>query len=206
MPDYGSKGATCGLELELDSALLADVDSLRRQIRGAYEVTALAVEEQLRQELPQAQAKPPVTPKDVTNGQPHSYGSAGAYPGEPATAPAEPTQGPPSKPTDLGSRGGRNSAQVRKPYEPTPSLPPAPRTDGRDLRGREPRNGHELLGWISSQGNLYGKDHADALFADATETGQRLGYGSFFKAWTPEQAATVFALIRPATAAANDTH
>jgi hypothetical protein len=74
------------------------------------------------------------------------------------------------------------------------------------LRGREPRNGHELLGWISSQGNLYGKDHADALFGDATEAGQRLGYGSFLKAWTSEQTATVFALIRPSTATANATH
>jgi hypothetical protein len=104
MPDYGSKGATCGLEVELDSALLADVDSLRRQIRGAYELAALAVQEQLgAPEL--TEASPPA---DVT------------APAAPApTAHAAPASAPPSRPP-TPARPARRPPAVGRTHRETP--------------------------------------------------------------------------------------
>jgi hypothetical protein len=64
----------------------------------------------------------------------------------------------------------------------------------------------ELLGLISHQTKVHGKQHGDGLFQDATEAGMRLGYGSFFKACTPEQVHTVYSLSRPSTATANGVH
>ncbi len=48
LPNYGSAGASCNLELELDSSLLErDLDAFHTQIRGAYVAAHQAVHDEL---------------------------------------------------------------------------------------------------------------------------------------------------------------
>jgi hypothetical protein len=48
MPDYGSVGASCNLEMELDSGLLEkDLDGFHARIRGAYVAAHQAVHDEL---------------------------------------------------------------------------------------------------------------------------------------------------------------
>ncbi|MGO9598332.1 MAG: hypothetical protein ACLP7Q_10110 [Isosphaeraceae bacterium] len=48
LPDYGSVGASCNLELELESALLErDLQAFHTQIRGAYVAAHQAVQDEL---------------------------------------------------------------------------------------------------------------------------------------------------------------
>lgn len=48
LPDYGSVGASCSLEIELDPSLLAsDPQALRQRIQHAYSVCQAAIDEQL---------------------------------------------------------------------------------------------------------------------------------------------------------------
>jgi hypothetical protein len=199
--NYGSTGAAASIEFELDNAAIGSPDVIRQAIRDAHQVAELAVCEALGCESPTPTiAAKPVEPR-IVNGQPHPVGPAGKFLEEPA----KPAPAVPDRLTGRGSRGGRNLAKRLPDGAPRPNLPPAPRADGQDLNGREPRDGRELLGWISSQGKLYGKPHEGALYEDAEEAGRRLGYGAFFKAWTEEQVRTVYNLIRPSTAHANGT-
>jgi len=48
LPDYGSLGASCGMELELDSSLLqGNPEDLHRHIRAVYVACAQAVQDEL---------------------------------------------------------------------------------------------------------------------------------------------------------------
>ena len=48
LPDYGSMGATCGVELELDGSLLqSDLETFQKQVRHAYSACAQAVNDEL---------------------------------------------------------------------------------------------------------------------------------------------------------------
>ena len=48
LPDYGSAGASCNLELELESGLLErDLDAFHNQIRNAYVAAHQAVHDEL---------------------------------------------------------------------------------------------------------------------------------------------------------------
>ena len=49
-PDYGSVGAHCSVELELDADILVEPDALRHHARRAYAACHAAVEEQLARE------------------------------------------------------------------------------------------------------------------------------------------------------------
>lgn len=52
LPNYGSLGATCGLEIELASpALHADPEGFERQVRDAFAACAQAVQEELNRHL-----------------------------------------------------------------------------------------------------------------------------------------------------------
>ena len=46
-PDYGSAGASCNLELELDTALFQDLDGLQQVVRRAYAACNQAVNDEL---------------------------------------------------------------------------------------------------------------------------------------------------------------
>ena len=69
LPDYGSLGAHCHIELELDSALLSrDPVSLGDQARRAYAACAEAVEEALTRHRP-ADARPCSQGREAANGR-----------------------------------------------------------------------------------------------------------------------------------------
>lgn len=46
-PDYGSAGASCNLELELDTTLFQDLDGLQHVVRRAYAACNQAVNDEL---------------------------------------------------------------------------------------------------------------------------------------------------------------
>ncbi len=72
LPNYGSLGATCGLEVELpDQVLHADPEAFERQVRDAFAACVQAVQDELDRHRP-----PPAVPS--SNGHRDPEGPDGA--------------------------------------------------------------------------------------------------------------------------------
>ena len=70
LPNYGSLGATCGLEIELaSSAPHADPEGFGRQVRDAFAACARAVQEELDRHRP-----PPSVPSPIGRHDPDGPG------------------------------------------------------------------------------------------------------------------------------------
>jgi hypothetical protein len=79
LPDYGSAGATCNLELELDARLLeTDLDGFHQRVRSVYVAARQAVQD----ELSRLQGQPALPP----DGRPVAPGSNGHRNGHAATS------------------------------------------------------------------------------------------------------------------------
>jgi hypothetical protein len=92
MPDYGSLGASCNLEVELDGALLHhDLAAFHAQVRDAYVAAHQAVHDELDrlQHVPQGPASPPRNRLTVFAG---SDTRGGDPPRRPPSPPATPKQ------------------------------------------------------------------------------------------------------------------
>jgi hypothetical protein len=52
LPDYGSAGSHCNIEIEADNSVLNDVGQFLQRVKDAYEVARLSVEEELAHHRP----------------------------------------------------------------------------------------------------------------------------------------------------------
>jgi hypothetical protein len=52
LPDYGSAGGHCNIEIEADNSVLNDVEDFLQRVRDAYEVARMSVEEELSHHRP----------------------------------------------------------------------------------------------------------------------------------------------------------
>ena len=92
-PDYGSVGASCNLEMELDSALLErDLDGFHARVRDAFIAARQAVHDELaRVQAPVEFVQPTPAPPAPTNGRGNGNGHPSGGPaqrtrsGKPAT-------------------------------------------------------------------------------------------------------------------------
>jgi hypothetical protein len=70
LPDYGSLGASCNLEFELDYGLLQnDLEGFRQRVRGAFAACRQAVQDQLAREQHAAGATPGARTNGSANGK-----------------------------------------------------------------------------------------------------------------------------------------
>ena len=76
LPAYGSIGATCHVELELEHNLLHDPDNFQRHVRHAYAVCSQAIADELSRQTasqsatPETHAAPPVTSSSAPTSSP----------------------------------------------------------------------------------------------------------------------------------------
>jgi hypothetical protein len=67
MPDYGSAGASCNLEMEVDAHLLeTDLDGFHQRVRTVY----VAAQQAVHDELSRLQGQPAPAPVETRNGTP----------------------------------------------------------------------------------------------------------------------------------------
>jgi len=52
LPDYGSAGGHCNIEIEADNSILDDAEDFLQRVRDAYEVARMSVEEELSHHRP----------------------------------------------------------------------------------------------------------------------------------------------------------
>jgi hypothetical protein len=82
LPDYGSLGATCQVQVELDASLLQDdLEAFHRHVRNAYVACSQAVQDELARHR-EAMARGPNAEDDpdAPSGQPEGNGRESVFP------------------------------------------------------------------------------------------------------------------------------
>ena len=92
-PNYGSRGASVNIEMELDSGAVGDPQGLQQRIRKLFALAKASVDEELD---PGTNGGTPTPPAPAANGHngypPTGADAAGAHNGPAATRPATPAQ------------------------------------------------------------------------------------------------------------------
>ena len=82
LPDYGSAGSHCNIEIEADNSVLADTEQFLQRVKDAYEVARQSVEEELAHHRPsgntaQSRAEPPAQRQEYRNDHSRSDNNSG---------------------------------------------------------------------------------------------------------------------------------
>jgi len=165
--NYGSIGATCGLELEIDQSVLADPAAAVARIRGYYSFCETAMHEELGR---------------LRTGRPAAANGPAA-----AAAGPNPAADPPPK---------RPAARSTTTPTPPPAKRAAAVDDAEDYddaiepeeEDDPPTDGRHLLGWASNQP----KDAKAWLI----KLGRKLRYPNRILNWTPKQVETAYQAFR----------
>src|SRR5664279_3949443 len=95
LPDYGSAGATCNIEMELDTHLLeSDLDGFHQRVRLTY----VAAQQAVHDELARLQGQPAPAPAETRNGTPDRPAHRNGHPAT-STRPAGNRTRPPRSAT-----------------------------------------------------------------------------------------------------------
>lgn len=81
LPNYGSVGASCSLQVELPASLIDDHDGLQREAQRAYAACAQAVDDELHRQQggqPQVAHAEPAAKAETPNGNGHRNGNGAA--------------------------------------------------------------------------------------------------------------------------------
>ena len=145
-PNYGSRGATVNLELELDSTLVAEPERLQERIRELFGLANASIDEELHVEPtpPAANAQRSTAQPATPPRQPHANGRNGA-----------------SRSSPNGYRSNGNSRQ------PTNNPPPATASQIRALHAIANRQGLNLEAALQERFDL--SDAATLTVAEASQ-------------------------------------
>ena len=82
LPDYGSAGSHCNIEIEADNSVLEDAEQFLQRVQDAYEVARQSVEEELSHHRPsgnttQSRAEPPTQRQEYRNDNSRSDNNSG---------------------------------------------------------------------------------------------------------------------------------
>jgi len=157
-PDYGSAGASCNLEVELDTALFHDLDGLHRVIKKAYVACNQAVNDELGR-------------LSALNKQP-----------EPTSAPTNTVQEVRISPVIHGGRFHADRTPQNGPNRPTPR--PATTSQVRAIRAICGRRKINVLNLLQERFGVHAADELgirqaseliDELKGEGTEPTSNLG-------------------------------
>lgn len=145
-PNYGSRGATVNLELEIDSTLVAEPERLQERIRELFGLAKASIDEELQGELtqPAANVQRSTGQAATTSRQPHANGRNGA-----------------SRSTTNGYRSNGNGRQ------PTNNPPPATASQIRALHAIANRQGLNLEAVLQDRFDI--SDAATLTVAEASQ-------------------------------------
>jgi hypothetical protein len=168
---YGSIGATCGLELEIDQSVLADPAAAVARIRGYYSFCETAMHEEL------ARLRTGQPAAAATNGPAAS--AAGPNPVAEAPPPKRPAARSPATPTPVPKRAAPVADEhVDEDDAPEEENPP---TDGRHLLDWARNQETDAKGWLIG-------------------FGRKKRYPNRILDWTPVQVKTAYDVFRQAHA------
>lgn len=144
--NYGSRGATVNLELELDSTLVAEPERLQERIRELFGLAKASIDEELHVEptQPAANAQRSTSQPATPPRQPHANGRNGA-----------------SRSTTNGYRSNGNGRQ------PTNNPPPATASQIRALHAIANRQGLNLEAVLQERFDL--SDAVTLTIAEASQ-------------------------------------
>jgi hypothetical protein len=191
--NYGSIGAQCSLEIELDSRLADEAGALHEAITRYQQIATAAMREHLGRMVSSAgqtaHAKP-AAPTSSATAAPTTNGKPG---NGPAPTPTSTANGKPSAPTQ--QHHAQNGKATKVAPEPDPEFVEYDEaeesyTPEDDHDEDAPTTGRELLGWARRQ--------SEDAFPWLIKTGRKLRFPERILDWSQEQVGKAYAAYRNA--------